>query len=171
MKKILLITFFAVTSILTSTAAAKSRAASDFGLGIILGAPTGITAKYWLDSQNAIDGGLSFSLSDYVLVYGDYLIHKSRLFGNQNQFTSELDFYYGLGANIVVTTKDRDTNDYYLGKKSGSAGFSVRVPFGVEWKPAEPSIGIFAELVPGMSIIPSTAVVFQGGLGARYYFP
>jgi len=35
----------------------------DFGLGIILGEPTGITFKYWASDKAAFDGALAWSFS------------------------------------------------------------------------------------------------------------
>ena len=156
--------------IMTSTQFAAAKENGRFGLGVVVGGPTAMTGKYWLSREAAIDGGLAFSYSDYVLVYGDYLKHYPRPFKNSDPFFSNIDFYMGVGANLVVTTNDRYNNDNYLGKKSGSVGLGVRVPFGLEWQPADPPIGVFLEIVPGISVIPSTSVVVQGGLGIRYYF-
>ncbi len=164
--------FLIVLSFLVFTSAqfAQARTNGIFGLGVVVGGPTAITGKYWLSREAAIDGGLAFSFSDYVLLYGDYLIHYPRPFKNSDPFFSNIDFYMGVGANLVMTTNDRSNNDNYLGKKSGSVGLGVRVPFGLEWQPADPPIGVFVEIVPGISVIPATAVVVQGGLGIRYYF-
>ncbi len=169
MKKIVLhivVSFLIV--ILAQPAGARTN--GQFGLGVVVGGPTAITGKYWLNREAAIDGGLAFSFSDYILLYGDYLVHYPRPFKNADPFFSNIDFYMGVGANLVVTTNDRSNNDTYLGRKSGSVGIGVRVPFGLEWHPTGPPLGIFVEIVPGISIIPATAVVVQGGLGIRYYF-
>jgi hypothetical protein len=39
-----------------------------FGLGFMLGDPTGITGKYWVSGTNALDFGLGFT--DYGFGYG-----------------------------------------------------------------------------------------------------
>ena len=36
-----------------------------FGLGAVIGDPTAITGKYWLDHEHALDMGLSFFESNY----------------------------------------------------------------------------------------------------------
>lgn len=150
----------------------KTHAAdsSGFGAGIILGSPTAITAKYWLDQQAAIDGGIAFSLSDYFLFYGDYLFHYPGAFKQKNKFVSELIPYVGVGGIIALANSNRIDNDRYLGRTTGTLGLGVRVPFGIEWMPSKIPIGVFLELVPGISIIPATSILFQGGLGIRYYF-
>ncbi len=150
--------------------ATANPAGKNFGLGIILGGPTAITGKYWLNNQVAIDGGLAFSLSDYVLIYGDYLFHYPRPIHQPGAFFSDLSFYLGAGGNLVVTTNERSNTDNYLGKKSGSVGLGVRIPFGLEWQPAQPPLGVFVEIVPGISVVPATSLLVQGGVGIRYYF-
>lgn len=148
----------------------QANAAGDVGAGIILGSPTGLTGKFWKDQQVAFDAGLSFSTSDYILVYGDYLFHYPGAIRQANKFISELTPYMGVGGAFVVTTSDRSNNDRLLGKKSGSAGIGIRVPFGLEWKPGKPPLGAFVELVPGISVMPATDIMIMGGIGIRYYF-
>jgi hypothetical protein len=149
----------------------SSAFANKLGAGFFIGEPTSLTMKYWTSSTQAVDAGLAFSLSDYFLIYADYLTHYPQMIPKKNQFLSQLEFYIGVGGLLVVTNKDYSKDDRYLGKKSGSVGFGVRVPVGVEWQPANPPLGIYLELVPGMSIIPKTDAFFQGGVGIRYYFP
>ena len=170
MKKVILSFALSILVLIASEKVFAKQSNQNFGLGILLGSPTAITGKYWLDSQAAIDGGLAFSFSDYVLIYADYLFHYPRPFNQAGEFFSELSFYLGAGGNLVVTTNERNTADNYLGKKSGSVGLGVRIPFGLEWMPAKPTLGLFAEIVPGISVVPSTSVLVQGGFGARYYF-
>ena len=165
----LIVTMLCLTQIASAKDAGRD-ASRDFGLGVVVGGPTAITAKYWLDHERALDGGIAFSVNDYILLYGDYLWHYPRPFKHSDPFFSNVNFYLGLGANLAITTSDRSNTDYYLGKRSGSVGLSARVPFGLEWKPADPPLGVFVEIVPGISVIPSTSVIVQGGIGIRYYF-
>src|SRR6185503_18546567 len=69
-----------------------------FGLGLILGEPTGISGKYWIRHDRAIDGTLSFSFNDYFLIQSDYLFHFHGLFGTRESFTQHLEPYLGLGG-------------------------------------------------------------------------
>ena len=48
-----------------------------FGLGVILGQPTGFTMKYWLTRKTAFDVGAawSFESNGYFQLYGDWLYH------------------------------------------------------------------------------------------------
>lgn len=144
--------------------------ANSFGLGVAIGTPTVITGKYWTDSQAAIDGGVSFFASDFTLFYGDYLYHYPGFFKQKNEFTSRLKPYLGVGGILVSTTKDRSSNNRFLGTKSGSLGLAGRFPIGAEWMAPKPSLGVFAELAPSVSIVPTTEIFFQLALGVRYFF-
>ncbi len=145
-------------------------ASNEFGAGLILGYPTAVTGKYWRDKQVAFDGGLGFNINSYFVFYGDYLYHYPGIFRQKNEFLDYLVPYFGVGGLAAITTSDRGNNDGYLGKTSGSFGLGVRIPVGAEWKPKEPSIGVFVEIAPGISIFPSTTAIITGGTGIRYYF-
>ena len=68
MKKISLL---ALVCLLVTAAPVRAQKAGDAGVGVILGAPTGITGKLWLDGTKAIDIGLGWHSE--LTVYGDYL--------------------------------------------------------------------------------------------------
>jgi hypothetical protein len=54
---------------------------SGFGIGVILGEPTGLSAKYWISPYCAIDGALAWSLDkkSRVQIHSDYLWHNYRI--------------------------------------------------------------------------------------------
>lgn len=168
-KKILLIPIFFFSLILSYSAFSGVNGGA-FGAGIILGSPTALSGKYWMDGHAAIDIGLAFAMRDYVLFYGDYLFHYPWALGGRDRFVSQLSPYLGIGGILASTTTDRGFYDRYFGNRSGSIGLGVRVPLGIEWKSMRPSIGVFLELVPGIIVIPGTGFLFQGGFGIRYYF-
>lgn len=158
---------FALLSFATLTHAQTQK---KFGAGILIGNPTSLSAKYWTEQNRALQGGLAFDLDDYILIHGDYLVHYPGTFKTTESFINSLVPYVGIGGLFVITTDDRRKKDDYLGEDSGSIGLGVRVPFGIEWRNPDPSIGVFLELVPGISVIPETSALFMGGIGVRYYF-
>jgi hypothetical protein len=182
MKKMNLLSCFLVFALtliavpVTTFAAGRTVSSSSLsgenkiGAGIIIGSPTGLTGKLWLDSRDAIDLGLAFAFNHYFMLYSDYLVHYPGAFGAQNKFVAQLSPYFGIGGLIVVTSDDRTNDDGFQGKSRGSVGLGARVPLGIEWRPANPSVGVFVEVVPGVSIIPETTAILQAGLGIRYYF-
>ena len=160
--------FIAATTSWSSFAAASG---GPFGLGVILGEPTGLTVKYDASAETAYDAGLSFDLSRWILVYGDYQ-HK---FGNiiHGGPSAVLIPYIGVGGVLVVSNRsDYETRGYryFDSGKSASVALGVRVPFGIEWRPEDLPLDVFAEIAPGITIIPGTYVFAQGGIGARYFF-
>lgn len=173
----LLATLSATLSVQPSFALAaegSSRASGDLGAGVIFGEPTGVTGKYWLDRDIAVDFGLAFSFNEYVLVYADYLYHFPGGFGLESPITSQLHPYVGIGgflgfAGADRTGENRDRRKLY-GDSTSSVALALRIPVGMEWMPSNPRLGVFLELVPGIALVPSTDAIFQGGIGVRYYF-
>lgn len=169
--KLRIIGFVFLAGFISSNSLGMSSAnSSPLAAGILLGSPSAISAKYWLQDRKAIDAGLSFGVNDYTMIFGDYLVHFPGGFGARDHFVSQLVPYIGVGALIAITNRDHGSDSTYVGKNSGSAGIGIRVPFGVEWRSKEPSLGVFVEVVPGLSIIPKTDMFVNAGLGIRYYF-
>ncbi len=149
------------------------------GLGIVLGDPTGITVKHWMDSRSAIDGGLAYALSDFVLIYGDYLYHFNIHPGGGGKdaefkrFLSDLRPYIGVGGLLLASTRATRTQKALYVDTTGtssSLGLGLRIPLGLEWIPSGPPIGVFLELAPGIGIIPGTFAMLNAGIGVRFYF-
>lgn len=159
-----LLLFFALFSSL-NTLFAEDKDDKKLGVGFILGEPTAISAKYFLDSKNAYDLAFYYTTGTTLGVWADRLWHSSTLFQPSTKFERELAVYGGVGLSYRATDKD----DRY--RRAGSSSFvHIRIPIGIEWQPPEISLGIFVELVPGISIVPETSVIAQGGVGVRYLF-
>ncbi len=147
-------------------AAERARSRDEFGLGILLGEPSGLSARYISDgSRNSIDAGLSYSFSDYFLIFADYRWDFRRAFKTDVEFLNLAVPYVGVGALLAFSSGA--TKGAFTGS---SAGFGVRIPLGSEWRIPSSPVGAFLELVPGLSIAPGMDAFFQGGIGARYYF-
>ncbi len=127
-----------------------------FGLGVVLGEPTGISAKYWLSSGTALDFGLGYSFTSSNSVfdfYADYVFHSSDMINSTENFV----VYYGPGARLKI----REDADSRLG---------VRGVIGILWIPRGTSFDVFVEVAPILDIIPATKFDFSGGIGGRYFF-
>ena len=125
-----------------------------FGLGIMLGEPSGLSAKYWMSEKNAVAGGLAWAIGEggYLHVHADYLIHNNNLI---NVSGTTLPFYYGIGAGVGLA------NDLYLG---------ARVPVGIEYFFADKKFDAFFELVPVVRVLPGFGIGVNGAIGLRYNF-
>jgi hypothetical protein len=144
-------------------------ARGNLGVGIVLGEPSGLSAKYWLRSRDAVDFGLAYSFDDFFAVFSDYLFHFPGVFG-RNAPAAQITPYLGVGAILLADTADGRTNGRFFTNDGSSVGLGLRIPLGVEWRPSYPPLGIFLELVPGLGIIPSTFGFLEAGIGGRFYF-
>lgn len=138
-----------------------------FGLGVIIGEPTGISAKLWTSSANALVLGVGWSVQGYRIngfdpeydrasrthIHVDYLWHSFNAISSDGRFP----FYYGLGGRI-------NSGPVYSGT------FGVRGIIGVAWLPHSTPLDIFVELAPTLYLINSTGFGIDAGIGARYFF-
>ncbi len=164
MKKNLLYTIVLVLiMILIKPIAAQDQG---FGIGLILGEPTGVSAKLWTSKINAFDFGLGVSVGgDRISYEGHYdngsrvHFHMDYLWHSFNAISSTERFplYYGIGGRF-------NTGGGY----DGSLG--VRGVFGIAWFPRATPIDIFFELVPVFQVTPLTGLGIDAGLGIRYFF-
>lgn len=125
-----------------------------FGLGIILGEPTGISAKGWVSGKNAVDVGLawSFRRKGSFHLHADYLWHFTDVIKSSERFV----LYAGLGGRLAV------------GRGDGIVG--MRLSGGFTWWPRGVPLDIFLEIAPILDLAPATELSANGGIGVRYYF-
>ncbi len=129
-----------------------AQKSGDVGLGVVLGDPTGVTAKFWQNGGRAIDLGVGFN--NNVTVYGDYLWHSYTVFRQPS--SGRLPAYLGVGAQLGNSSR----NNSSLGLR-GVAGLAY-------WLPRDP-LEIFLELVPVLHFSQG-GTELNAGLGLRYYF-
>jgi len=126
-----------------------------FGLGMIIGEPTGISAKYWTSSGTAFDFGVgySFEKNSYLHIHADYLFHAKNIF----KTSENIALYYGPGARIRFV-------------EDASSRLGFRFDVGLVWIPRNTPIDVFLEIAPLLDIIPETDFSINGGIGVRYFF-
>jgi len=124
------------------------------GLGVIIGEPTGLSAKFWTSERTAVDAAVawSFYAPPRFHIQSNFLMHNYDLF---SVGSGELPLYYGAGAFIAF---------------SSDLGLGLRAPVGVAYHFEDVPVEIFGEIAPGISFLPETKFYFGGGTGARYYF-
>jgi hypothetical protein len=143
-----------------------------FGLGFVLGDPTGLSAKYWVGPTNSLDFGLGF--------YGYGVSDRcgpncGRLNGYSNG-TFNIDYLWQ--SNIVRGTAQLD---WHIGPGGralwyGNCGgdcftLAARMPVGLDLMFANPSfVELFAEVAPTFYLLAGWGPEIEGGLGARFYF-
>ena len=154
----LFIAFVMIFALISGTALAQTTLAErgPFGLGAIFGLPAGISAKYFLDASNAIDGAIAWNLSGD----NDFHIHADYLYHNYSLITveqGELPVYFGFGGRLKI----RDNKD---------DEFGIRFPVGLAYAFADVPVDVFVEVVPILDVVRDTEFDLEGGIGARFYF-
>jgi hypothetical protein len=150
-----------------------------YGLGLILGDTTGLSAKAWVGPTNAIDAGLGAygygfrggcvggpdgrPLCDrgpgqrLTSLHADYLWQAKLL-----QRTVQLDWHVGGGVRALLLGSPCRFDCWDLG---------VRLPIGLDLTFVRPSfVEVFLELAPSLYVAPVAFLAFEGGLGVRFYF-
>jgi len=145
---------FLILIFLTLSGRAPAYEKNDFGLGIILGSPTGLSGKLWLGKSAAFDAAAawSFSRNGRFQIHGDYLWHNFNLIKVE---VGSLPLYYGLGFRVNFGDETE-------------AGF--RFPIGLEYLFPRAPFDIFIEVVPILRVIEKTDFEIDGAIGARFFF-
>lgn len=151
----------ALTTLGTSPPAAHAASArSGFGLGLVLGEPTGLTAKLWLDDSSALQFHLSWDFTDAAVVLsGDYLYHLDVL----GVHTPDLDLLLTLGGGVKVGQHTQRANEEPL-------FVGLRVPVGLSMPFKAMPLELFLEAVPGVRLLSKVGFDIDLGLGARWFF-
>ncbi len=143
-----------------NSAAAQNRG---FGVGIILGEPTGISLKSWIGPSSALDFAVAWSFERYnsLTIHVDYLKHNFRLIRVDK---GALPFYYGIGGRIKLRDDDAPRNN------NDETRLGVRVPVGLAYHFENVTLDVFLEVVPILELVPSTDFTMSAAVGIRYFF-
>lgn len=134
--------------------AGSAAAQGNFGLGIILGEPTGVSAKLWLTDRTAIDAAAAWSFSNDAAfhLHADYLFHNFDLISVEK---GKLPVYFGIGGRV---------------KFEDDSKVGVRIPVGLAYIFDGAPMDIFFEVVPILDLAPDTDFTANGAIGIRYFF-
>lgn len=152
--------------ILTILISIHALSAGDLGVGIIIGEPTGLSLKKWIDADRAFDAGIawSFSGNNSIHFHADYMVHRFGVLQSLD-LPGRSAFYFGLGGRIKLIEdqieKVGDDQQVQLG---------IRVPLGISYKIADAPIDLFVEVVPVLDLVPDTDIDLNAAIGARFYF-
>ena len=180
MRRTLITTFLA--AVLLAGAAHVAQATEvgynrKFGLGFMVGDPTGLSAKLWIAPTNSLDFGLGFwgyGFNDRCWTdntghthcgYGGYsngTVNADYLWqSNIIRGTAQLDWHIGAGARML----------WFGGCNGDCFALAARMPIGLDLMFTNPSfLEVFFELAPAFYIVPGFGFDIEGCLGVRFYF-
>jgi hypothetical protein len=128
----------------------------EFGLGLIVGEPTGVSGKLWLSRTTAMDGAVAWSTArdDELHLQGDFVWHDFGLFAVDR---GALPLFYGVGGRVRLNR--------------GSDRLGIRFPIGLAYIFEGSRFDVFMEAAPTLDLAPRTDVELTAGVGVRYFFP
>jgi hypothetical protein len=189
--------FVLASLLLASTACISSAAGRNFGVGVVLGAPTGLSAKVWTSQTTAFDFLIGWS-SGYRHGYYDSRCYDGGFYANNRGYCNGKAYdwrdydgrYYGgrrgwrtlhvhsdyLFHNLTaIRSRERFALHYgpginfeYFEYEEALVG--IRGNFGISWLPRRAPMDVFLELAPVVNIFPDMFVDINLGLGSRFYF-
>lgn len=151
-------------------ASAPGRAAAEpppekgvFGAGLIVGEPTGVSGKYYLADDTAIDAAIGGAVVGRgIQIHGDYLWHPWIL---DQKESFALPVYVGVGARILNHDGGGDEEDHVR--------IGVRGPVGVLFDFTRIPLDVFGEVALVADYRTKGdhfGLALNAGIGARYYF-
>jgi hypothetical protein len=134
-----------------------------FGVGLIVGEPTGVSAKYYLGDDTAID----FAIGGAIIgrgfqVHSDFLWHPWIL---EQRDSFALPVYIGVGGRVL--------NHDAGGGEDDHVRIGIRGPVGILFDFTRVPLDAFAEIAPILDYRTRGdhfGVDLNAGIGARYYF-
>jgi hypothetical protein len=135
-----------------------------FGVGFIVGEPTGVAVKYRIGQSNAVDGAIGISPYNQFRIHADYL-WQSHPFHEQG-----LGLHYGAGAAFGTgrTNYVYSPNVGYF--RTHEIGFGLRGVLGMNYLIRNAPLDLFLEAAPIIVIAPGSDFGVDLGFGARVYF-
>jgi hypothetical protein len=121
---------------------------------MVVGEPTGVSAKLWMSERSAIDAAAAWSFSDEaaLTLVADYLLHNFDLIDVEK---GRLPVYFGVGGRVKFESESK---------------VGVRIPVGLAYIFDGVALDVFFEIAPLLDLIPDTEFDINASIGIRYFF-
>ena len=150
-----LICLFATLMGLSTTAHAFGLLGNEVSIGMATPAPSGLSAKFWMSRESAIDLFSEWDTTDkHFQMHVDYLMHDFQQFESE---AANILVYFGFGLRLRTT-------------ESSATQIGIRIPIGVSYLWEVAPIDFFAEVGPRANVIPQTNFAVDLMIGVRYRF-
>lgn len=145
----------------------QSPRGKNFGFGIILGEPTGVTVKYWLNSENALVGNLGTSYFGKPRIDVEYLWHF-------DAFNSSIVKMYAGPAGVLGFGEGNSywyewRNDRFYYRKKGDLGLGIKGLVGINIVPRRTPLEVFLEIGALVGLAPDFGSQGEAAVGIRFY--
>ena len=135
----------------------------DQGYGVMLGNPSGVSAKFWFKNDWAVDGAVGIARGEFD-IHASLLKHDydwtettggfGRMFSGLTT-SGDLPFYFGVGPRLLFEHNKE---------------FGIRFPVGVSYIRKAQLWDVFVEFAPVVRITPDFGFNGDYAIGIRYYF-
>jgi hypothetical protein len=147
----------------SSELSGQSPRGKNFGFGIILGDPTGGTAKMWLNRENALAFSLGSSFFGSPRLGVDYLWHFYAF------DTDIVNLYAGPGGVIGFGEGKGFWHKGKFVRTGNEVGLGGRGVFGLNVVPHRTPLEIFLELGVIIGFVPDFGSAADAAVGVRFY--
>ena len=155
---------------LATSAYAQGPKGKDFGFGIVIGEPLGVTVKYWTSKENALQGSIGGSYFGAPRVQVDYLWHINAFNSSIVKLIAGPGIGIGFGhEGSGIWYKENGKYDKWYYRPNDGIGVGVRVITGINIIPRNTPVEIFLEIGPNIGITPGFGVALDAGVGIRFY--
>lgn len=137
--------------VLTTNLLAKDR--NGFGIGPVVGEPTGLNAQFYWDKNSAVDVTTAWSWDNWLLVSVDFQMYDYFM-----DMPREWKWSYGGGVYMNLANDDHEDN-----------ALGIRVPLGLKYHFPYSIVDVWGEVAPGIELAPDTKFAFQGGIGLTFW--
>ena len=153
---------FMLTLVLAAfVAPSRAERRGDQGYGLMIGNPSGFSAKTWINETVALDAAVGVARSEFD-IHTTLLFHKFNWTSpsfpvsmREADQRNELPVYFGFGPRLLFEEEKE---------------FGLRFPVGISYLPQTSPWEFFFELAPVLRITEEVGFNGDYAIGARYYF-
>ena len=166
MKKLLIVSLI-IFSLYELPSQAQGPRGKDFGFGLILGDPLGLTIKYWTNNENALDAYLGESYFGATRIGADYLWHFDAFNSKVVKMYAGPGLTLGFGKGRYYFYNEDHGRFFY--RSDEGTGIGARVILGINIIPKRAPIEIFLEAGVLVGLSPAFGTAIDTGVGIRFY--
>jgi hypothetical protein len=155
-------------------AASDYQSGYTFGIGVVLGQPTGVSMEFLLGAGHAIQAVVGFDMRwrDGLIASVNWLWHPL-IITSTSAFDLSFHFgaglYFGAWFNRYWAHGCRDAAGHWV-YCDDEVGAGAHFPIGLDMFFKAVPVEVYLELAPGFWFVPFIDWEIFGGLGGRYYF-